>query len=80
MATLISILNIVLLILCAVFVGITVIFGSKSDAMSGGSSQIRTTFKGKAGFDDHMSKLTLYLGVSFMALALLLDILHARMG
>ncbi len=80
MGTLLNILNVLLLILCVVFVAITVVFGSKSDAMSGGSSTIRTTFKGKAGFDDHMSRLTLILGVSFMALALLIDILHARSG
>lgn len=78
MATVISILNVLLLVLCVIFIGITVIFGSKSDAMSGGSSQIRTTFKGKAAFDDYMSRLTLILGCLFMGLALLIDILHAR--
>ena len=44
----------------------------KGDAMGGGTN-VRTTFKGKASFDDVMSRLTLYLGVSFMAIMLLLD-------
>lgn len=46
----------------------------KGDAMSGGSG-VRTTFKGKASFDDFMSRLTLYLGIGFMALMLLIDVL-----
>ena len=44
----------------------------KGDAMGGGTS-VRTTFKGKASFDDLISKLTLYLGISFMVLMLALD-------
>lgn len=44
----------------------------KGDAMGGGTN-VRTSFKGKASFDDVMSRLTLYLGVSFMAIMLLLD-------
>jgi preprotein translocase subunit SecG len=44
----------------------------KGDAMGGGGS-VRTTFKGKASFDDLISKLTLYLGISFMVLMLILD-------
>lgn len=46
----------------------------KGDAMSGGGG-VRTTFKGKASFDDFMSKLTLYLGIGFMALMLIIDVL-----
>lgn len=46
----------------------------KGDAMSGGGS-IRTTFKGKAGFEDFMSRIILVLGGLFMGLTLLLDIL-----
>jgi len=44
----------------------------KGDAMGGGSS-VRTSFKGKASFDDLISKITLYLGVSFMVIMLALD-------
>jgi protein translocase SecG subunit len=42
--------------------------------MSGGGS-VRTTFKGKAGFDDFMSRIVLILGGLFMGLTLLLDVL-----
>lgn len=40
--------------------------------MSGGGS-IRTTYKGKANFDDIMSKWTLYMGVGFLGLMLVID-------
>jgi preprotein translocase subunit SecG len=42
--------------------------------MSGGGS-VRTSFKGKASFDDQISRWTLYLGVGFMALMLGIDML-----
>ena len=74
----IKILFIALLIIAVVFVFITVFFGSKSDAMSGGSSTIRTTYKGKPGFDDFMSRLTLILGSVFMGLCLILNIIRSR--
>lgn len=50
---------------------------SKGDAMSGGSN-VRTTFKGKAGFDDFVSKLVIGLGAGFMALMIVLDVLSSR--
>lgn len=45
----------------------------KGDAMSGGSSSVRTTFKGKASFDDQISRITMILGAGFMFLMLVLD-------
>lgn len=42
--------------------------------MSGGGG-VRTSFKGKASFDDIMSKVTLITGISFMALMLILDVI-----
>jgi preprotein translocase subunit SecG len=51
---------------------VLVLITGKGDAMSGGGS-IRTTFKGKASFDDYMSRMTLILGASFFALMLLID-------
>jgi preprotein translocase subunit SecG len=66
-------LVVVAIIVAAVFATLVFVTG-KGDAMSGGSG-VRTTFKGKAGFDDFMSKLTLYMGISFMALMLILDVL-----
>lgn len=73
-----NVLFIILLIIAVVFTFVTTVFGSKSDAMSGGSSQIRTTYRGKPGFDDFMSKMTLGLGIVFMGLCLLVDILQQR--
>lgn len=51
----------------------------KGDAMGGGSS-VRTTFKGKASFDDIISKITLYLGISFMVIMLVLDYVSNKMS
>jgi preprotein translocase subunit SecG len=72
-----NIFMIVGVLLAIVFSALVLITG-KGDAMSGGSS-IRTSFKGKASFDDIMSNWTLYIGVGFMAVALLIDILGARL-
>ncbi len=57
---------------------VLVYFTGKGDAMSGGSTSIRTTFKGKASFDDQISKMTLILGGTFMLIMLLLDFIAAR--
>ncbi len=65
-------------IVVAIAFATLIFFTGKGDAM-GGSSGVRTTFKGKAGFDDFISKTTLYLGVSFMALTLILDIINTKM-
>lgn len=50
----------------------------KGDAMSGGGGSVRTTFKGKAGFDDFISKMTLYMGGAFIVLMLILNIVSQR--
>lgn len=55
-----------------------IFFTGKGDAMSGGGGGVRTTFKGKASFDDQMYRLVLTLGGSFMALMLVLDIMSSR--
>ena len=73
-----KILFVILLLVAVIFVFVTTVFGSKSDAMSGGSSQIRTTYRGKPGFDDFMSKFTLVLGCVFMGLCLIIDVLQSR--
>ena len=64
------------MIVAIVFSALVFLTG-KGDAMSGGGS-VRTTFKGKASFDDFMSRLTLYLGIGFMALMLVIDVLGAQ--
>lgn len=78
MKVVVSILFVLLVAISGLFIFVTVLFGSKSDAMSGGSSQIRTTFKGKAGFDDFVSRLTLYLGIAFMALCVIINVIQTR--
>lgn len=70
-------LCIVLGVVSAILFSLLVLLTGKGDAMSGGGS-VRTTFKGKANFDDIMSRLTLGLGVGFMVLMLLADILSSR--
>ena len=47
----------------------------KGDAMGGGGGSVRTTFKGKASFDDQMSQFTVGLGIAFTILILALDFL-----
>lgn len=68
--------NIVLVVavIVAVLFSLIVFATGKGDAMSGGGS-VRTTFKGKASFEDQMSRMTLYFGIAFMALMLVLDAL-----
>jgi protein translocase SecG subunit len=62
------------IIVAIVFAGLVFLTG-KGDAMSGGSSSVRTTFKGKTSFDDIMAKWTLRLGIVFMALMLFIDVI-----
>ena len=59
----------------AVVFALLVFATGKGDAMGGGGGAVRTTFKGKSSFDDIMAKYTLYLGIGFMVLMLLIDIL-----
>lgn len=72
-----NILLVVGIIAAIVFSGLVYMTG-KGDAMSGGSNSVRTTFKGKASFDDQMSRLTLILGGIFMFVMLVLDYLGAH--
>ena len=65
------------IIVAVLFAGLVLITG-KGDAMSGGGS-VRTTFKGKASFEDYMSRATLFLGVGFLALMVLIDAVGNRM-
>jgi preprotein translocase subunit SecG len=59
--------------LVAVLFSVLVFFTGKGDAMSGGGGSVRTSFKGKASFDDQISKVTLYLGLGFLGLMIVLD-------
>lgn len=71
-------LFLVLGILIAVpFIAIVMITG-KGDAMSGGGG-VRTSFRGKASFDDIMSRYTLILGAAFMLLMIVIDAIGNHM-
>ena len=61
-------------IIIAILFSALVLITGKGDAMSGGGG-IRTTYKGKASFDDQISRWTLILGVSFMASMLVIDVI-----
>jgi preprotein translocase subunit SecG len=63
----------------AVFFSLLVLITGKGDAMSGGGG-VRTTFKGKASFDDLMSKWTLILGATWMAIMLVIDVISSRLS
>lgn len=65
-------------LIVAIAFSLLVFTTGKGDAMGGGGS-VRTTFKGKASFDDTISRITLYLGISFMVVMLLLDTVQNRM-
>lgn len=62
----------------AIVFSLLVLLTGKGDAMSGGGS-VRTSYKGKATFDDIMSRAALYLGIGFMALVLVYSVLEKRL-
>lgn len=70
---------IVIAVIVAFLFALLIFVTGKGDAMGGGGG-VRTTFKGKAGFDDYMSKATLILGVCFMAFMLILDAMSAHLN
>ena len=61
-------------LIVAIAFSLLVFATGKGDAMGGGGG-IRTSFKGKASFDDLISKITLFMGVGFMVLMLVIDII-----
>jgi len=65
-------------ILAAVVFSFIVLMTGKGDAMSGGSSGIRTTFKGRQTIEDKIGRMTLFLGGAFMLIMLALDWLGAN--
>lgn len=61
-------------IIIAVVFSLLVLLSSKGDAMQSGGSGVRTTFRGKASFDDLMSRIMLGLAIGFLGIILLIDI------
>ncbi|HRJ27454.1 MAG TPA: preprotein translocase subunit SecG [Fimbriimonadaceae bacterium] len=68
----------VIAIIIAIGFCLMVYFTGKGDAMSGGTSSIRTTYKGRATFDDQVSKVTLICGILFGVLMLGLDLIASK--
>ena len=64
--------------LVAAMFSLLVLITGKGDAMSGGGS-IRTTFRGKASFEDFLSRVILGLGIAFMVIMILLDWMSHRL-
>ena len=54
-----------------------VLLTGKGDAMSGGGG-VRTTYKGRATIEDLIGRVTLGLGIGFMAVMIILDVLSHR--
>lgn len=69
----------VLATIIAIVMSLLIFFTGKGDAMSGGGGGVRTTFKGKASFDDQMYRITVSLGAAFLGLMIVLDILSSRL-
>lgn len=65
-------------VVAVAIIGGVFLFG-KGDAMSGGAGGVRTTFKGKASFEDQIAKVTLITGGAFMLLMLILDAINAQL-
>ena len=72
-----KIISVVAVAVAVLFV-LLVFFTGKGDAMSGGTSSIRTSYKGKASFEDKIFSITMYLGAGFMVLMVVLDFLAER--
>lgn len=68
----------VLAAIIAVVMSLLIFFTGKGDAMSGGGGGVRTSFKGKASFDDQMYRITVSLGGAFLVLMIVLDIISSR--
>lgn len=62
-------------ILVGIVLSLLIFLTGKGDAMSGGASGVRTTFKGKASFEDQMSRITMILAGSFLVLMIILNVL-----
>ena len=72
-----NVLTIVALVVAVLFTLIVLVTG-KGDAMSGGGSGVRTSFKGKASFEDKMTMITVYMGVGFVVLMVILAFIGSR--
>lgn len=64
----------------AVIFTLLVLLTGKGDAMSGGASGVRTSFKGKASFEDKMFYMIIYMGAGFMVMMVALNFIAKRIS
>ena len=65
-------------VIVAILFSILVLITGKGDAMSGGGG-VRTSFKGKVTQEDMMSRMTLIFGITFLGIALVVDIIGSHL-
>jgi protein translocase SecG subunit len=70
----------VITVILGAALGVLVFVTGKGDGMSAGGGAVRTTFKGKASFDDQMSRILLFMTLGFMGLCIVLDTLAHRLN
>jgi protein translocase SecG subunit len=70
-----SALFVVDIIIALAFTVLVIFQGAKAGGLTGASASVRTAYKGKPGFDDFLSRITLYLGVAFMAVTLVVQLI-----
>ncbi len=70
----------VLAVLVGIVVSLLIFLTGKGDAMSGGASGVRTTFKGKASFEDQMSRITMILSGGFLVLMIVLNVIAQQLS
>lgn len=74
--------NILLVVafLLAIVLTFVIFVTGKGDAMSGGGGGVRTSFKGKASIEDKIARATMIMGLGFMALMIVLDLVVGRLN
>lgn len=73
-------ISLVLAILIALFFVALIVFTGKGDAMGGGGGSVRTSFHGKASFEDYLSRMTFGLGAGFIVLMIILNFVGSRIS
>ncbi len=65
-------------VIAVVFTVLVTFQGAKAGGLTGASAAVRTTYKGKPGFDDFISRITLGTGIAFMVVTLVMQVIAAR--
>jgi protein translocase SecG subunit len=66
------------IIIAFAFTVLVIFQGAKAGGLTGASASVRTSYKGKPGFDDFLSRITLYIGVGFMGVTLIVQFIAHR--